>query len=101
MDMVAKNVSATACTRDLGSGANEVTITSGPALVWSTDHCNTSTTSDVRTLKPGEKWAVNLIWDGHISGKGCQELGVAQHGAYWAHARNGTVMSKPLRFVVN
>ena len=101
MDMVAKNISDSTCTRDLGSGANEVTITSGPALVWSTDHCNTSTASDIRSLKPGEMWKVNLIWDGHISGTGCQILGEAQHGAYWAHARNGKVMSKPLRFVVD
>ena len=96
-----KNISKRTCTRDLGSGVNEVTITSGPALVWSTDHCNPSTASDVQTLKAGQTWSVNIVWDGHISAGKCQILGNATHGAYWVHAHNGKVQSKAMRFVVN
>ena len=95
-----KNISKTSCTRDLGSGANEVTITSGPALVWSTDHCNPSTASDVQTIQPGKKWSVNLIWDGNLSAKKCQNLGKATAGAYWAHAQNGAVENSAVRFVI-
>ena len=95
------NQSKKSCTRDLGSGANEVTITSGPALVWSTDHCNPSTASDVQTLGAGKSWSVNVIWDGKISQTKCQLMGKAQHGAYWVHAHNGKVQSHAMRFVVN
>jgi hypothetical protein len=95
------NKSKKTCTRDLGSGANEVTITSGPALVWSTDHCNPSTASDVQTLGAGKSWSVNVIWDGKISEAKCQLLGNAQHGAYWVHAHNGKVQAHAMRFVVN
>ena len=94
------NTSQKTCTRDLGSGANEVTITSGPALVWSTDHCNPSTASDVQSLAPGKSWSVNVIWDGKISEDKCQLMGKAQHGAYWVHAHNGTVQAHAMRFVV-
>ena len=95
------NKSKKTCTRDLGSGANEVTITSGPALVWSTDHCNPSTASDVQTLAPGKSWSVNVIWDGKLSAEKCQLGGKAQHGAYWVHAHNGKVQANEMRFVVN
>lgn len=95
------NKSQKTCTRDLGSGANEVTITSGPALVWSTDHCNPSTASDVQTLAPGKSWSVNVIWDGKISATKCQLMGKAQHGAYWVHAHNGKVQAHVMRFVVD
>jgi len=95
------NTSTKTCTRDLGSGANEVTITSGPALVWSTDHCNPSTASDVQTLAAGKSWSVNVIWDGKISAPKCQLMGKAQHGAYWVHAHNGKVSAHRMRFVVN
>ena len=98
--MKVTNKSNETCTRDLGSGANEVTITSGPALVWSTDHCNPSTASDVQTLAPGKSWSVNVIWDGKLSATKCQLLGKAQYGAYWVHAHNGKVQAQDLRFVV-
>ena len=100
LSMSVKNISKTSCTRDLGSGANEVTITSGPALVWSTDHCNPSTASDLQTIQPGKKWSVNLIWDGNLSAKKCQNLGKATAGAYWAHAQNGDVENSAVRFVI-
>jgi len=99
--MKVTNTSPRTCTRDLGSGANEVTITSGPALVWSTDHCNPSTASDVQTLAAGKSWSVNVFWDGNISAPKCQLMGKAQHGAYWVHAHNGKVSAHRMRFVVN
>ena len=101
LTLAVKNTSDKTCTRDLGSGANEVTITSGPALVWSTDHCNPSTASDVQTLRPGKTWSVNVIWDGNISATKCQLLGKAQHGAYWVRAHNGKVQAHAMRFVVS
>ena len=100
MSMHVVNISSTPCERNLGSGPNEIWITSGPALIWSTDHCYPSQSSHVITLKPKQDWSVSTTWDGHRSLKGCQDLGVATSGAYWAHSRSGTANSADVRFVI-
>lgn len=100
MTMTVKNTSAQKCLRDVGSGANEITIISGPALIYSTDHCNPSTAKDIQEFDPGEKYSVTVVWTGKLSAKGCQKLSTAEAGAYWAHARNGHINSDGVRFVV-
>ena len=100
MTMTLTNTSAAKCLRDVGSGANEITIISGPALIYSTDHCNPSTAKDVQEFDPGETYSVSVVWTGKLSAKGCQKLSTAKAGAYWAHARNGHINSDGVRFVV-
>ena len=100
MTMTMKNTSDKKCLRDVGSGANEITIISGPALIYSTDHCNPSTAQDIQEFDPGEKYSVTVVWTGKLSAKGCQKLSTAKAGAYWAHARNGHINSDGVRFVV-
>ena len=100
INMSVKNISKHACKRDVGSGANEVTVISGPALVWSTDHCGTGTESNYVDLIPGETWSVHVLWNGKLSAPNCQISGDAQYGAYWAHARNGALVSSGARFVI-
>lgn len=100
LTMKVKNTSKVACKRDVGSGANEVTVISGPALIWSTDHCNPSTAKDIVELAPGQTWSVNVVWGGKLSAKGCKILTTAKPGAYWGHARNGRVNSDGARFVI-
>jgi len=98
--MVIKNISALSCKRDVGSGANEVTVISGPALIWSTDHCNPSTDKDLVELAPGQEWSVNVVWVGKQTAKGCKVRNMAEPGAYWAHGRNASLNSDGVRFVV-
>jgi len=100
INMSVKNTSKRACKRDVGSGANEITIISGPALVWSTDHCSPGTESNYVDLAPGETWSVHVLWNGKLSAPNCQILAKAQYGAYWAHARNGALISSGARFVI-
>ena len=100
LTMKVKNTSNETCKRDVGSGANEVTVISGPALIWSTDHCNPSTAKDIVELAPGETWSVDVVWGGKLSAKGCKILTTAKPGAYWGHARNGRVNSDGARFVI-
>ena len=100
LNMSVKNISDNSCKRDVGSGANEITIISGPALVWSTDHCGPGTESNYVDLAPGETWSVHVLWNGKLSAPNCQVLANAQYGAYWAHARNGAVVSAGSRFVI-
>ena len=98
--MIVKNISAVTCKRDVGSGANEVTVISGPALIWSTDHCNPSTDKDLVELAPGQEWSVNVVWIGKQTAKGCKVRNMAEPGAYWAHGRNASLNSDGVKFVV-
>ena len=98
--MTIKNISANVCKRDVGSGANEVTVISGPALIWSTDHCNTSDEKNLKEFQPGEEWSVTVNWIGKQTAKGCKIRNMATPGAYWAHGRNGSLNSDGARFEV-
>lgn len=98
--MILKNTSTTTCKRDVGSGANEITVISGPALIWSTDHCNASTEKDLQEFAPGQEWSVNVVWIGKQTAKGCKVRNMAQSGAYWAHGRNGSLNSDGMKFEV-
>ena len=98
--MILKNISTTTCKRDVGSGANEVTVTSGPALIWSTDHCNSSTDKDLVELAPGQEWKVKVVWIGKLTAEGCKVNDLAQPGAYWVNGRNASLESDGVRFVV-
>jgi hypothetical protein len=98
--MIVKNISTTTCKRDVGSGANEVTVISGPALIWSTDHCNPSTDKDLVELAPGQEWSVNVVWIGKQTAKGCKVRNMAEPGTYWAHGRNASLNSDGVKFVV-
>jgi len=98
--MIVKNISDKTCKRDVGSGANEVTVISGPALIWSTDHCNASTDKNLVELTPGQEWSVKVVWIGKQTAKGCKVRNMAEPGAYWAHGRNASLNSDGVRFVV-
>ena len=98
--MILKNTSNTTCKRDVGSGANEITVISGPALIWSTDHCNASTEKDLKEFAPGQEWSVDVVWIGKQTAKGCKVRNMAQSGAYWAHGRNGSLNSDGMKFEV-
>ena len=101
LTMSVTNTSATACQRDVGSGVDEITIISGPALIWSTDHCNPSTDTDLRTLEPNQKISVTATWNGTQTSKGCVKHNQATAGTYWAHARNASKNSDGVRFVIS
>lgn len=100
INMIVKNISAKTCKRDVGSGANEVTVISGPALIWSTDHCNPNTDKDLVELAPGQEWNVKVVWIGKQTATGCKVTNLAEPGAYWVHGRNSSLNSDGVRFVV-
>ena len=101
LTMSVTNTSTTTCQRDVGSGVDEITIISGPALIWSTDHCNPSTATDLRTLEPNQKISVTATWNGTQTSKGCVKHNQATAGTYWAHARNASKNSDGVRFVIS
>lgn len=101
ISMTITNTGTINCLRDVGNGANEITIISGPALIWSTDHCNPSTASDVRTLSPNQKLTISATFNGTQTSKGCVKHNQSTAGTYWAHARNVSNNSDGLRFVIS
>jgi hypothetical protein len=101
LSMTVTNTSETPCTRDVGAGANELRVVSGPALVWSSDFCNPSEDADVQVLEPGQPWTTTLTWPGTIVPEGCpSEQRTAQPGSYQVIGRNGTLESEPVVFTV-
>lgn len=91
-----------ACKRDVGPKANELEITSGGYHVWSSDDCNASSKSKVVTLKPGDKVASSITWNGRLTQKGCPdgEGDEAKAGSYDLVGRNGKVTSEQTPFAL-
>lgn len=101
LTMTVTNTGDAACNRDVGAGANELRITSGSTLVWSSDFCSPSKKSDVVALVPGKSFATSVAWSGTITAKDCPaDQPDAQPGTYKVQARNGDVKSKSVTFTV-
>lgn len=89
-----KNISNSACKRDIGSKSNELIISSGSARVWSSDDCNAGGSAQVVTLEPDQSYSVNVTWLGRLSQKGCPpDQPIAEAGTYKLVGRNGNVSS--------
>ena len=98
------NTGSVACKRDVGPKANELEITSGGYHVWSSDDCNASDKSKVVVLKPDEKVASSITWNGRLSQKGCpdgSDGAQAKAGRYDLVGRNGKVTSEPTPFALS
>ena len=102
LTLTIENTGDVACKRDVGPKANELSITSGGYHVWSSDDCNASSKSKVVTLKPDEKVASSITWDGRLTQKGCPngEGAEAEPGRYDLVGRNGKVTSEPTPFAL-
>ena len=89
-----KNVSAVGCRRDLGGGALEVLVYSGPDRIWSSDDCSSDKGSSVQTLAPGGSLQTTVSWAGKRSARGCTgSKAEAKPGTYTVRARLGTLHS--------
>ncbi|CAB4330591.1 unannotated protein [freshwater metagenome] len=100
IEFTVKNTSGTGCTRDVGSGANEVYIMTGTTKVWSSDYCNPSTAKNPLRLASGQKWSVSIVWDGKVVGKQCAVGKKAQSGKYRVYGRNGELISRGTTFTI-
>jgi hypothetical protein len=101
LTLTVTNTGPAACNRDVGAGANELRITSGSVLVWSSDFCNPSKAKDVQALEPGKPFTTSVTWPGTVTEEGCPaNQPQAQAGGYKVVARNGSVESEPVAFAV-
>lgn len=101
LTLTVTNTGSAACNRDVGAGANELRVTSGSVLVWSSDFCNPSKATDVQVLEPGKPFTTSATWPGTITEEGCPaNQPQAQAGGYNVTARNGALESGPVPFAV-
>lgn len=101
LTMTITNTGDVACTRDVGTKANELEITSGGYHVWSSDDCATDSKSKIVTLQPQDTVASSLTWSGRLSKKGCTGGDtLAKAGRYDLVARNGEVRSEKAGFAL-
>ncbi|HEX6888290.1 MAG TPA: hypothetical protein VF143_09300 [Candidatus Nanopelagicales bacterium] len=101
LTMTVTNTGTAPCSRDVGAGANELRITSGSAVVWSSDFCNPSKDTAVEVLEPGKAWSTSVTWPGTVTAEGCPaEQPPAQPGAYQVTGRNAGADSAPAAFTV-
>jgi hypothetical protein len=97
-----RNGGTTTCRRDIGQGALELSVLSGTAVVWSSDHCAPGGASEFRTLRPGEEFRITRGWPRTKSTPGCPTpAGTAGVGTYSASGRAGTKTSTPSGFALN
>lgn len=101
LTMTVVNTGVNPCRRDVGAGANELLVTSGSQVIWSSDACLVGKGSDSVTLKPSKPWATTASWPGKVTGRACPaEQPVAKAGTYRVQGRNGSVQSAVVRFSV-
>ncbi|MGY4100254.1 hypothetical protein ACW2Q0_11975 [Nocardia sp. R16R-3T] len=94
--VVITNISSTACSRDVGSGLQQVSVTTldGQRRLWSSTDCYPDGAPDVRTLNRGEQAAFMVTWSGSTSQPGCAGDRVqVPPGAYAVVAQLGSLRS--------
>lgn len=94
--MTITNEGALTCQRDVGSGANEIVVSSGGVEVWSSDDCNLGSEAELVELKPTDPATVTVEW---TRSTGCDGPPVAA-GAYEVVGRNDKVRSTKAEFAL-
>lgn len=99
-----RNISTTACNRDVGSGPQELhVLNSANEVVWSSDFCQiASHAPDVRTFQPNIEARFKLWWNGKaVQGPHCGRSSVLPPATYQVFARLGTKLSPPVSLVIS
>lgn len=99
--LTVRNTSSVPCTRDVGSAALELSVTSGDQPVWSSDQCRPRGDSSVQTLPPDGTQVTRLSWPRVRTNAACPTPRPgADPGTYRLTGRAGKVTSEPAVFVL-
>lgn len=99
--MSIKNVSDSACDRNVGTKPNTVLVESGGERVWSSDDCAAAGQDDIKSINPGDAYQLTARWDQKLSEVGCPaNTAEAIPGSYDVTGINDQVKSTPFRFVI-
>ncbi|MCM6772838.1 hypothetical protein NDR87_05740 [Nocardia sp. CDC159] len=99
--IVITNISTAACSRDVGSGLQQVSVTSldGQHRLWANTDCDQGGPADMRTLGGGQQAEFTLTWSGTTSQPSCAgERVPVPPGGYAVVAQFGSVRSAPEPF---
>ncbi|MFD2091699.1 MucR family transcriptional regulator [Blastococcus deserti] len=94
-ELAVVNVSAVPCVRPLDKGLQEIVMFDGAGnRVWGSNDCFPESSSDLRTLAPGEVVALPLVWGGLTSEPTCTAPRAAPApGSYVLRGRLDTKVS--------
>jgi hypothetical protein len=98
-----KNESDRQCTRDVGPDEQEIYITKGAQVIWSSDRCSTFRGSEPKPFTTNLEMEYQVTWNGKQS-TGCQNgaaTGSAPSpGEYQVFGRLGTDLSTPVKLTL-
>ncbi|HET8642610.1 MAG TPA: hypothetical protein VFM37_11775 [Pseudonocardiaceae bacterium] len=94
-----RNVGTRTCSRDVGADQQELRISQGAQVLWSSDQCGGAKGSSVQPLPPGEQLEFNVLWNGRAS-TNCQTRPLPNPGTYQLYARVGTKASPPVTLTI-
>ena len=93
--LTVRNISDQPCRRDLGQGASELIVTSGPDRIWSSDDCTPGGEPGPRVLAPDEADVQRLTWAATRSRPGCDgDKPAVEPGTYVVSGRNGELRAQ-------
>jgi hypothetical protein len=98
LTLTVTNSGKTPCTRDLGPGATELRVMSGPDRIWSSDDCAAKAPANPTVLTPGETKTFKVTWKRERSKPCTGTRGAAKPGNYRVIGRVGDITSAPDTF---
>jgi len=100
--LVVTNTAPVACVRALDKGLQEVVLADAAGnRVWGSNDCYPETSSDTRTLQPGQAVEFPVLWSGLGSAPGCAgQRSAPPAGSYVLRARLDTVTSPDAPFAL-
>jgi hypothetical protein len=101
--LVITNTSKQPCVRDLDSAKQEIVVwnSNQTAKLWSSNDCTNASSTDLRTLVPGQPVAFAVTWAGRTSTPGCaQPRTIVPAGSYRVLTRLDGIISPPTLFTL-
>jgi hypothetical protein len=94
-----KNIGNRTCSRDVGSDPQELYLSQGAQVYWSSDKCSPAGGHDVRQFAPGAERDYRITWNGRQSNScaaGAAAGPVPPPGQFQLRGRLGTMVSNPV-----
>jgi hypothetical protein len=99
LTLTIKNIGNRTCSRDVGSDPQELYLSLGAQVYWSSDKCSPAGGHDVRQFAPGNVRAFKFTWNGRQSSScdgGASAGPVPPPGQFQLRGRLGSMISSPL-----
>lgn len=99
LTLTIKYIGRRTCSRDVGSDPQELYLSSGVQVYWSSDKCGGTGGHDVRQWSPGNSRAYKITWNGRQSSScdgGVAAGPVPPPGQFQLRGRLGSLISNPI-----